>query len=446
MTTTKKTIAPWLPWVICGLAALFYCYEYFLRVAPSVMNGDLMRTYDVSAEMLGTMVGFYYNAYTPMQLPVGVLMDRYGPRRLLTLAALVCAVGSFLFAATASLAIATLGRFLVGFGSAFAFVGVLKLARIWLPVDRFAMMSGIASALGVLGALTGEVLLTPVVEIMGWRHASFFSAFLGVLLAVVIYLVIRDHNPAQPKSKEVSVTDVKQVLADLVTIVIMPRIWVIGFVGCFLYLPTSAFAELWIVPYLEQARNFTLQQAAWGASTIFIGWGIMGPIVGYISDRINRRRAPMLVGALLAIFFSLILIYMPGLPKSLIYLTLFLFGASYSVQVIVFAAACDIAPKSSTATAIALTNMVVMLSGNLFQPIIGKLLDLHWDGLIVDGVRIFSESNYQFALAVVPLSLLNAFILALFLPKYAQKPASNKSAVSKTTSRSNKNTQKTRKI
>src|SRR5262245_9308234 len=116
-----------LPWVICGLGALFYCYEYLLRIAPSVMMVDLMQAYQINATVFGNLAAFYYYAYTPVQLPVGVLMDHYGPRRLLTFACLACALGSYLFAHASYISMAQFGRFLVGFGSAFAFVGVLKL-------------------------------------------------------------------------------------------------------------------------------------------------------------------------------------------------------------------------------------------------------------------------------------------------------------------------------
>ena len=127
-----------LPWLIVAVAATFYAYEYFLRILPSVMVTDLMQSFGVSAAVIGNLAAFYYYAYTPMQLPVGVMMDHYGPRRLLTFACLCCAMGSFLFAQPNHIFMAQVGRLLVGFGSAFAFVGVLKLATLWLPQNHFA--------------------------------------------------------------------------------------------------------------------------------------------------------------------------------------------------------------------------------------------------------------------------------------------------------------------
>ena len=120
-------------WLICGLGAIFYSYEYLLRIAPSVMEHSLRTHFDLSATGFGFLSSIYYFAYVPMQLPVGVLLDRYGPQRLLTFACFICVAGTFLFTSTNIYWIASLCRFLMCFGSAFAFVGLLKLATIRLP-------------------------------------------------------------------------------------------------------------------------------------------------------------------------------------------------------------------------------------------------------------------------------------------------------------------------
>src|SRR6056297_3113727 len=137
-----------LPWFICSLGALFYAYEYFLRITPSVMTQELKAFYHIKDEALGSLSAYYYYIYTPMQLLVGLLMDRYGPRRLLTLATISCVVGSIMFASTHQLYVAELGRLFIGFGSAFAYVGVLKLGTIWLPKRHFGTFTGLATALG----------------------------------------------------------------------------------------------------------------------------------------------------------------------------------------------------------------------------------------------------------------------------------------------------------
>ena len=111
-------------WLVCALGAVFYSYEYFLRISPSVMEHALRDHFNLSATGFGLLSAFYYYAYVPMQLPVGVLMDRFGPRRLLTIACLICVVGTFMFGDTVLFGVAAAGRFLVGLGSAFAFLKI----------------------------------------------------------------------------------------------------------------------------------------------------------------------------------------------------------------------------------------------------------------------------------------------------------------------------------
>jgi MFS family permease len=181
-------------WLFCGLGAIFYSYEYLLRIAPSVMEHSLRTHFNLSASGFGTLSSIYYLAYVPMQLPVGVLLDRYGPKRLLTMACLVCVIGTYMFTGTTLFWVAATGRFLVGFGSAFAFVGVLKLATLWLPENRLAMISGMTSALGPIGAMIGDNFLEHFIVKFGWIPTLNSTAIFGILLTFVLYFGIQDRK------------------------------------------------------------------------------------------------------------------------------------------------------------------------------------------------------------------------------------------------------------
>ncbi len=238
-----------MPWFICSLGALFYAYEYLLRITPSVMTSDLMGFYHLNHAQMGNLCAFYYYIYTPMQLFVGVLMDRYGPRRLLTMATLCCVIGSALFAISPLFWIAAIGRLLIGFGSAFAFVGVLKLATIWLPKKYFALFSGLATALGMLGAITGDLVLTKLVQFLGWQETMYISAILGIAIAFLIGLFVRDQSQDRKKAISAKIETLDNAIAGLLKIFKNPQMWVAGLIGCILYVPISAFAELWGIPY-----------------------------------------------------------------------------------------------------------------------------------------------------------------------------------------------------
>ena len=141
----------WLGVLICTVAGLFYCYEFVLRIIPGVLQTEISAAFGhISATEFGQLSAFYYFAYSPMQMPVGILMDRVGPRCLLTAACFCCTIGSFLFMDTNSLIIASIGRFMIGFGSSFAFVGVLFLAMKWVPRQFFSLLVRLVTTLGML--------------------------------------------------------------------------------------------------------------------------------------------------------------------------------------------------------------------------------------------------------------------------------------------------------
>jgi MFS family permease len=372
-----------------------------------------MQTYHLNATQFGNLTAFYYYAYTPMQIVVGVFMDRYGPRLLVTLACLACAIGTYLFAFSDILLIAQIGRFMVGFGSAFAFVGALKLATIWLPPERFALVAGSIVALGNLGAMAGDILLTSLVRIQGWQQTNMLSAVIGIGLAVLIVLIVRDGSrKVSPHTLNVKFSTV---FAALFQTLKKRQIWLNGLVGCLLYMPTTVFAELWGIPYLEQAHGFSSHDAATIVSMVFLGWVFGCPLAGFISDLVKRRILPMMIGSIVALVAIGYILYMPDFSKHMAMLAFFFLGLFACVQVLVFAVGRESSSHHIAGTAIALTNMFVMLGGLLFQPIVGWLLDRNWNGEMLDGVRIYSPENFQSALIVLPLGLIAAFVIMFFL-------------------------------
>jgi len=300
-----------IAWLICALGAVFYSYEYFLRISPSVMEHALREHFDLSATGFGLLSAFYYYAYVPMQLPVGILMDRFGPRRLLTVACIICVVGTFMFADTTVYSVAASGRFLVGLGSAFAFVGVLKLATLWLPEDKLAMVAGIATALGTVGAMVGDNLLGYMVEWTGWQQTVNLSAVFGIGLIFLLWFGIRDHKRHQKHSG--TIHSFQKNMIDLGIIIGNKQIWINGLYGCLVYLPTTVFAELWGIPYLRHAHGLTQSGANLCNSVLFLGFTIGAPLMGYISDKLHRRKLPMQVGALGAALLMMLLLYVPNL-------------------------------------------------------------------------------------------------------------------------------------
>ncbi len=405
-------------WVIWGLASIFYCYEYLLRITPNVMHTEIVSYYGLSAAGFGNLFAFYYYAYTPLQIPVGVLLDRYSPRLLLTLNCLLCAIGIYICSIAHVLWVAQLGRFLVGFGSAFAFVGILKLATLWLPSNRFALVAGLTTTIGMLGAMFSENVLTYFVIHIGPRETLMYSAYFGIILAGVIWLFVRNKPPGTGEyHNRFTTTNFKSLFMGMILLLLRPQIWICAIIGGILYTSLSVFAELWGKPYLQDACHLSPEKAAFVVSMVFFGWAIGGPLQGWISDRINNRRVPLIIGSIIGAISFMLVLYTDSLPVPIIAVLLFLFGAAASAENVAFAFAKETCEKKLSGSALALTNMFVMLVGTILQPLVGSVLDM----VSPDGALVHTATEYRMALSVIPVIFIVAAVLGFFLKAIPHK-------------------------
>ena len=398
--------------IICAIAALFYCYEFVLRIIPGVLQSELTAAFgNISASTFGQLSALYYFAYSPMQVPVGILMDRFGPRRLLSLACLCCTAGSFMFSYSSSMLIAGTGRFLVGFGSAFAFVGVLSLAVHWLPRRYFSLVAGLMTTLGMLGLIYGEMKITHLAATMGLNYVLLTMVGIGLLLTVLIFFVVRD-GPGGASVKSQSLPDFYR---NILHVLVSPQVWLIAFVGACLYTSLSVFGELWGKSYLELAHHLTKLEAAKTISAMFLGWAVGAPLAGYFSDRTGRRVLPLVIGAFLSLVCISIILYIPGLSFVSLNVLMFLYGLFSATEIIIFIMARENSGAKLSGTVFAAANMIVTLGGVIFQPLVGSLLDTFSSGQLVNGEHVYSVIDYQLALSVLPASLLLVMVAAFFM-------------------------------
>jgi len=400
---------------IVSLGAIFYFYEYFLRIAPSVMKEQWFTEFNIDATGFGQLSQYYFLAYTPMQAVVGVMIDRFNLRNIMVFAVICCSVGSFMMAVSHDLTIVSIGRFLQGFGSAFGFVGALKLAAIWLPLERFAFFSGLCCMGGFFGAAFGIVGLNYLVELVGWRESIELFTIMGVFIAIafVIFLGIKPHKiHCASLHKEVTLIEM---LCQFGNIMKQPNLWIAGLISFLMFLPTSVFAALWGQTYISELHpDFTTTQAGLTSAMIFIGWGLGAPVQGYLSDRFNNRIGLIIFGAAFSTLFALIAMYVASLNFIVLCITFILFGMASSVQVLTFAMARDLCTASLAGTAIAFVNTLAMLGGMIFQGGVGYLLDLSRGGRVDElGAPLYLIADYQKAFLIIPVALALAFLLGL---------------------------------
>lgn len=415
INSQTQTYVTWLTWVICLVGAIFYCYEYLLRIMPSIMELELRQAFQLDAAAFGNLMGFYYYAYTPMQFPVGILMDNYGPRRLLIFACLICALGSCLFTIENSLLISQIGRLLVGLGSAFAFIGFLKLATLWLPAHRFSFVTGLTMTLCMLSVTQGNLLVSFLMKHHSWRETILIFAGLGLILSIIMVIIIPKKNKPATYNHP-PVIGVKTLCKEMLKLMKNPYIWANGIIGCLLFLSLSAFAEAWGVSYFEQGRGYSKEIAVHLNNYVFWGWAIGSPLMGWISDTLKNRRLLLLCGTLGTALTFAALLYTPiSTPLWIIKSLLFFVGVCSSVEILVFPIARELSSSTLAASALAFTNLLVMMGGVILQPGIGYLLQLNWSGQTINNIPIYSLEAYQTSLLAIALGALLASAVAFFM-------------------------------
>ncbi len=398
--------------IICTIAAFFYCYEFVLRIVPGILQGELsIRFGHISAAMFGQIAALYYFAYSPMQLPVGMLMDRFGPRRLLTIACACCCFGSYLFSFNTTLSLIGLGRFLVGFGSSFAFVGVLTLSTMWLPKELFSLFAGLMTTLGMLGNVYAEMKITHTVAQVGIDAVLWGSVVIGCILTLIIFFAVRNNQDYMQQHK----ISLKPFFKEVFLVCSSYKVWLVGVIGACLYTSLSVFGELWGQTYLEQAHHLSKIQSAHSMSMLFMGWAVGAPLTGFISDKFANRIIPLIVGAIGGLVTIYAVLFVQGLPYWMLNTLIFFYGIFCSTEIIVFIMAKEVSGAKLSGTVFAVTNMIVTLFGAILQPAVGWILDMSGQSVMVDGHYFYQVADYQKALAVLPLSLIVVVFLCFVL-------------------------------
>jgi MFS family permease len=397
------------------LAALFLVYEMAIQVSPSVMTKQLMEDFSIDAQALGWMASVYFYSYTLMQIPAGLLYDRFGPRTLLGVASLLCAFGVLFFSLTTSIYPAAIGRFLMGIGSSFAFIGMLVVASRWFEKRLFPIFIGITQFTASLGGIVGGAPLAKAVQVYGWKNLMWFLMIFGILLALIYFLFFKDHPThefADFGSKEHSI------MRHLKMVVKKGQTWFCAIYAFTGWGPVMMFAALWGVPYLSIKFNISAYYASFGSMMMLLGSGVASPFIGYLSSAMKRRKPILILGSILGFFCFLSILYIPNLSFKFVLILLFLAGIGTAAHILTFALVSDNNPPSVAGSSIGFNNMAVVIGGAILQPIGGFILNRYWSGNTDSlGVPLYSEYAYCVSLSIIPLLYLIGFFIALFFIK-----------------------------
>ena len=392
------TTKPFVAVIICWI---FYLFAFFARVEPGVLTNDLMREFSLNATQVGAIVSTLYIPYVAMQLPWGLISDKLGSRLVIFLCCTMCGIGVLTFGLATAPWQLSCGRFLIGLSAAGAFLSCGKVVSEVMPANKYAFFMGVTTFIGSLGGVLGSGITANLAEKLGWRPLTCSIAVIGIITGLLAFIFIKKGTSSNSSEKE-------NILEGIKLLSINPSAWLIGFFGCASFLPLSAVAELWGTPFIQARFGVSTSDASICSSAIFVCFGLGSILAAKVAEKLDsNKKACILMAIGLLICFS-VAIYANSLS---FWACVILFGVGSifaGSSTLTFDMAYKCVPSKYAGTSAGFNNMLIMLSGIIFQPLLGRLLDFFRNGKInPDGTPLYELTSYRcsFILIIIVVSL-----------------------------------------
>jgi MFS family permease len=408
--TQRQAYLNWAP-----LAGFFF-FQFLIRVSPGIMAEDIERHFGVTAAEFGDLVSFFYIGYAALQLPIGMLLDLYGPRYIGAICICLLGVGTILLGTSSLWSLALVGQLLIGMGSSGAFISAAQVVRSYFPERRYTMLIAITVTIGLIGAIVGCRPVSYLVEAMGWQHTLLALGSISIALAGIILGVVK--NPPRIEKNHNHLKLLKTCWSDF----IKHRIVLVAIFGALMGGPLYAIAGGFGSSYFFQGLGISKDNADFLPSLIFIGMATGGPILGWIGEKYRAYRLITQLCAIgmavsLALIFTLGQSLSGGAFYAVIGTLLFLVGVLCNYQVMVFSLVVLNTSKDVSGSMIGIVNTVNMLGGPVFLSLIGRILEWQWDGTTKGGVHVYSLEAYHIALGTIIVGLVMGFLGFTFMRK-----------------------------
>lgn len=394
-----------LPCLVGFAASLFFFYEFILGNMFSSIAEDIMRDFHIQADKMAYLSSIHYLSNVIFLLVAGQLLDRFSAKKIILVAMVLCVLSTFLLATSHSLYVALFCRFLTGIGSAFCFLGPMRIVSRWFPPKHMALVTGAVVTIAMSGGLVSQYPLTQLVLAKGWRSSLFDIAWLGVMLIGFMMVVIKDSPDGQTNNQSNSDSFLKRAKKAYFN----SQTFRAAMFTSLMNMAVAVFGAMLGSLYLIQKLGVSRSDASVINMMLFIGAIMGGPIFGWVSDKMGRRVLPMKVGAMSALMVILAILYVPvsvGGMKILF----FLLGFTTASQVISYALVAESNPPEMTATALSMISIMTQGGYIVYQNLFSNLLIWHGESVMLNGAPVYSLGDYQAAALMIPLGIVLAFI------------------------------------
>jgi MFS family permease len=407
--------APARRWVVWGIPSLIFLIAFFHRAAPGVLAKDLMQAFHATGAIVGLLSSTYFYAYAGFMIPAGLLIDAFGVRRIVAAGGAIMGLGTIAMAMAAGEGLLFMGRFAVGLGATVTFIGTLKIAATWFPPSHFGTMSAITATVGVLGSLIATYPLAGLVALIGWRGTFWLIGGGTLAMSLLCAIVVRD-RPLGSNDDVAPLPTLSEVVVGMFDVLRNRHTWP-PFLAFFCLYASMGNMMLWVVPYLRDIYGLSTTGAALYATATSLALLGSGPLTGFLSDRVLRRRKlpyAVLTGCSLALWLLFVLT-LGMVPLRWVYALFFAMGVVGGAFVLTWPLGREVNPPHLAGIAVAVVNLGGFLGAAFTQGPLGAVLDSRWTGLTLYGARVYPLEAYRVAFALCALANLAALVFALLL-------------------------------
>jgi len=407
-STLKRLKAPIALWFI---ATTFFAFQFILRLSLGILREDIIQKFNIDTVAFGTMAGYYYLGYAGMQIPFGIMLDKFNFRVVTAFAIMLTVIGTLTFVLADNWNLVLFGRFLIGAGSAVGFLSVAKVIKLFFEEKYHAFMIGFAFTFGLTGAVFGGTPMKLLFNQFGYYVTFVSLAVVGTLIASMV-LVVTDKKIERADSK----TNAHPTYKQIINLLSNPMILLVGVAGGLMVGPLEGFADVWAMPFFQHVHNLSENNAIFITSLVFMGMCVGGPFLAYLAQKTDSNILVISMTGAMTVIVFLIIFFVHELSIPVLGGLMFYLGILCCYQVLVFAFVSDSVERSCAGIAIAIINCLNMSFGHFFHTIISTMVQKYWDGSMnLAGLPIYNYESYIYGLFVIPIGCLIGTIMFLYM-------------------------------
>ncbi len=406
------------------ILCIFYAYEFFLRISPAVLISSLLHQYHTDAFGIASFSSAYFAGYLLMQLPAGFLLDSYGFKKVISAALLTCILGTLIFTLSHHVILGLFGRFILGCGSAFAFIGAICFIRNFFQENAFAILIALVISVGTIAGAVGQVFAVNIIYYLSWHLTIDGMATWGVILTVCILFVPSVYLIRPSRHRKKLKIALPLFFKNLFQLIKIKSLWLNGLIGGLLYLPTSVIAATWGVEFFKDTFHEDTNSGSIAITALFMGWAFGGPVFSLLAARFKLEKYLISISALTAAVLIFILFSEKNVSVFMLSGALFIFGFLSSAQILIWRFFSKIIhgysrEKHLIGLASALTNLIIMLFIAVADLIMGALINFlshHESHAALQALYSVNGSDLKLVFYLLPSSMVLASVLVLWLP------------------------------